>query len=200
MNRTVAVLLLLGGCWPLRAESIVPNKLDPTFSDAREAAFIPWSTQEEADAAWKSLSPTNIPVFWEKREDGDQRSIYIPREGAAYWVWMGMTRATLLSLNKEIEASGLVLVSVIPSKDEHGNDFYGGLWVGQSKVAYVEDKMHSLGIAPARIDDNPWDRLLALSKALNPFAGAFSLLALGMGLLNLFLLTLRGRCASKTAT
>jgi len=197
MNRIVAVLLLLGGCWPLRAESIVPNKLDPALSDTREAAFIPWSTQEEADAAWKSLSPTNIPVFWEKRDDGDQRSIYIPSEGAAYWLWMGMTKAAFLSLNREKEASGLELISIIPSKDEQGNDLYGGLWVGRSKVAYVKDKMRSLGIAPASIDYSLWDRTISLSKALDPFAGAFALLALGIGLLNFALVAFRNRSVLK---
>jgi len=184
MKHLFIALLLFGGCLSLRAEDVVLSKLDPAFADAREKEFIPWGTQEDSTAAWDTLSPSNIPIYNEKKDGGLMRDIYIPREGAAYWVLNGLTKESVFSITEEKKAIGLNLISASRYKDASGKEYYWALWIAPNKEDYVKSKMIALGITPAYVEYSFLDRLIALSGSLNPFAGVFAFLALCVGLLN----------------
>jgi len=189
----IAVLLLTGVS---NAAYLVPSKLDASHADAREKAFIPWSTPEEGAVYWKKLSSSNVPIYKELKDGNLGRDIYIPNPGIGYWVLGGLSEKALWKTQDEKLKIGDELVSASVYKDRNGDVTYWALWAPQDKSHLLKDKMREFGITPASVEFTFQDKLRMFSYDLAPYTavGVFATLILTVLLLLTALFIIRGAC------
>jgi predicted esterase len=148
----VAFLALTGVALGQR---LIPSELDPQLSEAREKAFIPWSNPEESSTYWLILSSLNVPIYNERKPGNFSRDIYIPNPGISYCALGGLSAAELWRVESDKIKIGDELVSASVYQEEKGTPVYWALWAPKNKASLLEDKMHELGISPARVEDFP---------------------------------------------
>jgi hypothetical protein len=159
--------LLLGSV--SRAEILIPSQVDSTHSEAREKAFIPWSTPEESSDYWKKLSSSHVPIYKELKDGNLGRDLYIPNPGIGYWVLGGLTEKALWKTHEEKLKIGDELVSATIYKDEKGVVTYWALWAPESKAYLLKDRMKEFGITPAKVEYTLLDKTKMLSADLEPY-------------------------------
>lgn len=184
-------------------EYLIPSKLDPAKAEAREKAFIPWGTQKESSAAWKKLSSTHVPIYYERKKDeqGDgevSRDIYTPNPGTGYWVLAGLSEKSLFKTHREKLKIDDVLVSASKYTDERGNTTYWALWAPKAKAHLLWARMAELGIEPPKIELGFSDRLKTLAEALSPYTSLMALGALIMSILAVLIVRRKSPPAAQT--
>jgi hypothetical protein len=165
------------------AARLIPSALDPSLSEARESAYIPWSDPGQSTAYWEKLSKKNVPIYNERKEGNLSRDIYTPNPGIGYWVLGGLTEKSLFKTHKEKLKIDDTLISASVFKDERGNNVYWALWAPKNRADLLTDRMKELGISQARIEYSIFDKLEMWGASLAPYTGAFSLVLIGMNVL-----------------
>jgi hypothetical protein len=155
-----------------RGAHLIPSRLDPKLSEAREKAFIPWSTPEESSASWKKLSSSNVPIYNERKPGNLSRDIYIPNPGTGYWVLGGLSEKALWKTQGEKLEIGDELVSASVYKDDKGLPVYWALWAPKDRADLLKGKMRELGIFPAKVELTLLDRVRQFSADITPYSGA----------------------------
>jgi len=193
----IAVLALTG---VTNAAYLIPSKLDSSHAEAREKAFIPWSTPEEGAAYWKKLSSSNVPIYKELKDGNLGRDIYIQNPGIGYWVLGGLSEKALWKTHDEKLKIGDELVSASVYKDQNGDVTYWALWAPDGKSHLLKDKMRELGITPASVELSPLDKLRALSSDLAPYTAVAVFVTLLLNIVVLFasLFLILGACRIPT--
>ena len=170
--KTIYIFLILLAIGQIaRGERLIPSRLDPKLTEARENAFIPWSNPEESSVYWNKLHSSNVPLYNERKHGNLSRDIYVPNPGIGYWVLGSLSETALWKTQGDKLKIGDELVSASVYKDEKGVSVYWALWAPKNRSYLLKDKMRQLGITPAMVELTLADKLKAFSTDFAPFLG-----------------------------